>query len=125
MSTSIGAGGGAGNDGDGPKVSRVHVESHPVAKPEPTVTWPVKDGDVLLGTVKFSKGVYECTLPDGSIVEIFKSSQSNICTSAGDPSLRRSRRQGLSPMSTSCGASLRASGCSGCRTTPSGTALTR
>src|SRR5262245_10859685 len=72
MSTSIGAGGGAGNDSDGPKVSRVHVESHPVAKPEPTVTWPVKDGDILLGTVRLSKGVHECVLPDGSVVETFK-----------------------------------------------------
>jgi len=64
---------GNGNGGDGPKVSRAHVEPHSVAKPEPTVTWPVKDGDVLLGTVKLSKGIYECTLPDGSIIETFRS----------------------------------------------------
>src|SRR5262249_29088845 len=72
MTTSIGAGDGAGNGGGGPKVSRAHVEPHPVAKPEPTVTWPVKDSDVLVGTVKLSKGVYECVLPDGSIIETFK-----------------------------------------------------
>ena len=44
----------------------------PVAKPERTVTWPVKDGDVLIGTVKLAKGVYECALLDGTVVETFK-----------------------------------------------------
>src|SRR5262249_25395546 len=39
---------------------------------ERTVTWPVKDGDALLGTVRLSKGVHECVLPDGTIVETFK-----------------------------------------------------
>jgi Protein of unknown function (DUF3631) len=43
------------------------------SKPERTVTWPVKDGDVLVGSVRLSKGVHECVLPDGSVVETFKS----------------------------------------------------
>jgi len=40
---------------------------------ERTVTWPVKDGDALIGTVRLSKGVHECVLPDGTVVETFKS----------------------------------------------------
>lgn len=65
-------GAGNGNGGDGPKVSRAHVETHPAAKSERTVTWPVKDGDALIGTVRLSKGVHECVLPDGTIIETFK-----------------------------------------------------
>src|SRR5262249_33630223 len=65
--------GGTGNDDDGPKVSRAHVEPRPSTTPERTVTWPVKDGDALIGTVRLSKGVHECVLPDGSVVETFKS----------------------------------------------------
>src|SRR5215471_20113033 len=65
--------GGTGNDNDGPKVSRAHVEPHSSTTPERTVTWPVKDGDALIGSVRLSKGVHECVLPDGSVVETFKS----------------------------------------------------
>jgi hypothetical protein len=65
--------GSTGNDNDGPKVSRAHVEPDPGTTPERTVTWPVKDGDVLIGTVRLSKGVHECALPDGTVVETFKS----------------------------------------------------
>src|SRR5215472_6654877 len=65
--------GDTGNDNDGPKVSRAHVESHSGTTPERTVTWPVKDADVLIGTVRLSKGVHECVLPDGTVVETFKS----------------------------------------------------
>src|SRR5215467_1423645 len=65
--------GGTGNDNDGPKVSRAHVEPHSSTTPERTVTWPVKDGDALIGTVRLSKGVHECVLPDGTVVETFKS----------------------------------------------------
>jgi len=65
--------GGTGNDNDGPKVSRAHVEPHPGTTPERTVTWPVKDGDALIGTVRLSKGVHECVLPDGTVVETFRS----------------------------------------------------
>jgi len=75
MVTSIGdasGGAGNGNGGDGPKVSRAHVESHPAAKSERTVTWPVEDGDALIGTVRLSKGLHECVLPDGTIIETFK-----------------------------------------------------
>ena len=64
--------GGTGNDDDGPKVSRAHVEPHPGTTPERTVTWPVKDGDALIGTVRLSKGVHECVLPDGTVIETFK-----------------------------------------------------
>jgi hypothetical protein len=42
-------------------------------KSERTVTWPVKEGETLVGSVRLSKGVYECLLPDGSVVETFKS----------------------------------------------------
>src|SRR5215831_14447135 len=67
-------GSGNGNGGDGPKASRLHgeshsvAESHPVAKPGGTITWPVKG----FGTVRLSKGVYECVLPDGAVVETFR-----------------------------------------------------
>src|SRR5262245_56638182 len=65
--------GGTGNDDDdGHKVSRAHVEPHPGTTPERTVTWPVKDGDALIGTVRLSKGVHECVLPDGTVIETFK-----------------------------------------------------
>src|SRR5262249_62377493 len=65
--------GGTGNDDDdGHKVSRAHVEPHPGTTPERTVTWPVKDGAALIGTVRLSKGVHECVLPDGTVIETFK-----------------------------------------------------
>jgi hypothetical protein len=64
---------GTGNDDDGPKVSRAHVEPHPGTTPKRTVTWPVKNGDALIGTVRLSNGVHECVLPDGTVVETFKS----------------------------------------------------
>jgi hypothetical protein len=73
MPPNIGGGAGNGNGGDGPKVSRTHAEPHPAAKSERTVTWPVKDGDALIGTVRLSNGVYECVLPDGTVIETFKS----------------------------------------------------
>jgi hypothetical protein len=41
------------------------------SKPEPTVTWPVKDGEALVGTVRLASGRYQCVLPDGSVVETF------------------------------------------------------
>src|SRR5262249_4716622 len=68
-----------GRDLPGNAVERRHMTEppysknlDPVAKPERTVTWPVKDGDVLIGTVKLAKGVYECALLDGTVVETFK-----------------------------------------------------
>jgi len=42
------------------------------SKSERTVTWPVKHGDTLVGSVRLSKGVYECVLLDGPVVETFK-----------------------------------------------------
>jgi hypothetical protein len=38
-----------------------------------TVTWPIKAGDNVIGTVKLSNGVYQCVLPDESVVETYKS----------------------------------------------------
>jgi len=93
--------GGTGNDDDGPKVSRAHVEPHPGTTPERTVTWPVKDGDALIGTVRLSKGVHECVLPDGTVVERASTSRSSSCTNAGDRSLQRNRHRGLKLTSTS------------------------
>jgi hypothetical protein len=51
------------------------AQDSPGASPQPTVTWPVKDGDVLVGSVKLSNGVYECSLPDGTLVETFRTHQ--------------------------------------------------
>jgi hypothetical protein len=51
------------------------VELHPGAsKPEPTMTWPVKDAEGNVATVKLSKtkNLYECVLADGSTVAQFK-----------------------------------------------------
>jgi Protein of unknown function (DUF3631) len=49
------------------------VELHPGAsKPEPTMTWSVKDAEGnVVSTVKMSDGHYECVLADGTIVEKF------------------------------------------------------
>jgi putative DNA primase/helicase len=44
------------------------IVPHPVAKSERTITWPIKG----FGTVRLSKGVYECVLPDGAVVETFR-----------------------------------------------------
>jgi len=66
MAANIGADGGAGNgNGGGSEVSRA---PEPATKSEGTITWLAGSS----GTVRLSNGVFECVLPDGSIIETFK-----------------------------------------------------